>query len=216
MSAVEGAERGLETRATESKNRKAEAQGTPPPQLLHVDRLVGEMGCKRDLALQLGLSQQAALLSLKDSGFKLAEDDPLLLIVPDLSDPRSVEYFSSGNYGLPVGYPGALAWPGEAAPIPGAVPVPGVFAQPRALGTFIQQQLGVIDKSNGNGLLFLVDNFAHLSLIPVALMQSAQFRRRGAAMAALAGVPPDAFLVAAYTLTSMAGPPMFFAGFNGV
>lgn len=40
------------------------------------------------------------------------EDDPLLLIAPNMNDQDSIAYWNSGNYGLPAASPGARPWPG--------------------------------------------------------------------------------------------------------
>lgn len=40
------------------------------------------------------------------------EDEPLLLIAPNLNDQDSISYWNSGNYGLPATSPGARPWPG--------------------------------------------------------------------------------------------------------
>ena len=156
----------------------------------------------------------AALIALKDNNFVISEGDPLLVVVPDTGNPDSVAYCNGGNYALALGAPGAVPWPGL-APVVSAVPVPGVTAPPHALGTFIAQQLGVADKSGGTGLVCFVDNLAHLHLIPSALKGSNQFRRLGPTMAALAGAPVQPFLVNAFTLDKINGPPLPYFGFNG-
>lgn len=52
-----------------------------------------------------------ALLTITDADF--SEEDPLLLVLPTLTNPDSIAYCNMGNYGLPEGTPGHRAWPGE-------------------------------------------------------------------------------------------------------
>jgi hypothetical protein len=42
----------------------------------------------------------------------LSEDDPWLLIVPNLNNQDSVAYWHSGNYGVAESSPGHRPWPG--------------------------------------------------------------------------------------------------------
>ena len=96
------------------------------------------------------------LLDLEASGFKISEDDPLLLVNVDNSNPDSVGYANGGNYGINANTPGHLAWPGGGnAPVVGAALPPGVdHAPPNALAAFLRGMPDVEDKSGGNEAIF--------------------------------------------------------------
>jgi len=69
------------------------------------------MGFSQQLAQVLAQQDAGSiLLEMRDSGEKLSEDDPLLVLVP-LFTPNGVSYWADGNYGLPVGAPGHAGAP---------------------------------------------------------------------------------------------------------
>ena len=53
----------------------------------------------------------SGLFEIDDS--EIFEDDPYLLVVPDLTNGDSIGYWNSGNYGLAPGSPGFRPWPGK-------------------------------------------------------------------------------------------------------
>jgi hypothetical protein len=62
-----------------------------------------------DLETDFMAPAKTAMMALTEKDF--SEEDPLVIIVPDLSNPDSIHYWHYGNFGLPVRTPGALPWP---------------------------------------------------------------------------------------------------------
>ena len=180
--------------------------------------LVEEWSFEESLARKMEENGSAkALIDLEQSGFKISEGDPLLLCVVDFGkNDLSVKYANGGNFALPVGAPGHVAWPGGgAAPVAGAALPAGVdAAPPNALASFIRGMPDVVDKSGGRGLLFYVPTLGRLFEIPHRFQVSAQFRRTGPIMAARLGVPAEPPLVEFYTLDTMRAPPQHYPNFN--
>ncbi len=178
----------------------------------YIEYLVHNVGFDRELATSFQLCGGAKeLVCLLQSGFKFSESDPLLLLIPDLNEANSIHYFNNGNFGLP----GGPLWPGGAPPVGGAaLPVGIDAAPPHALGRFISRQQGVQDKSHGAFLVFYVDNMENLYHLHGVLQSSNQFRRIGAAIAALFGVPVEPALLRVVTLDNIRGPPRLYLNFN--
>lgn len=189
--------------------------------------LVEDWGFPEDLARTCDSNGTAkSLIELESSGFVISEGDPLLLVVVDMNNPASVGYANAGNYGIPAGTPGYLAWPGGVAPVAGAaLPIPNGVAQapPNALASCLRGMPAVEDKSGGNGLLFFLPSMTRLHDMPSLLQAHPQFRRIGpifaAAVAAAAGVggpppPGEDPLVQFYTLDRMRGAPGGYSKFN--
>ena len=78
-------------------------------------RLTAELSFSPELAAQITSPANAEsafiILHLKDTGFKFCDEDPLLVISTDVSDPSSGLYANGGNYALTVGAPGFAPWP---------------------------------------------------------------------------------------------------------
>jgi len=169
--------------------------------------LEAQMAFPPDLALlaaECGLAEPL-LRAVKAGALTPSEDDPLLLLLPQLRDQDCAGYFSHGNYGLAAGRPGAAA-----APAAGAVPAGD------ALRGFMLAQPGVSDCALGAGHAFYVADYAHVFALQAAVHASPQFRRLGPTTAGLVGAPAQAALLVAVTLNTVRGPPQAFGTFNRV
>jgi hypothetical protein len=134
--------------------------------------------------------------------------DPLLVLLPDLTDPHSLMYFDQGNYGLPLGMGGL------ALPIPAP---PHILQPPNAFGRFIASIPGFNDRSQGKQQLF---HCADLHIIHSATRHcegSTQFRRLGPAIAALlhgAGAAAQPSFVTALVFNDVRSNPVTLQYFN--
>jgi hypothetical protein len=159
-----------------------------------------------DLCRKNGVA--SALQDLKNEGFTCSEEDPLLILVVDVNNPASVAYAQSGNYGLAQNHPAALNWPGGQPP---AQLVHGVAAlPPGALGKFIANVPGVVDKSGGNNCVFYLPNNRVLRDVCRAGRGHVQFRMYGPANMPAVNQPvvqEDECPVKFYTLSRLDGEP---------
>jgi hypothetical protein len=182
--------------------------------------LAEDWGFGEELARQFDACGVArSLIELAASGFKISDEDPLLVGIVDVADPDSVGYANAGNYGIAAGSPGRLAWPGGGAPPAAGAPLPrGVAAAPpHALGNFLRAMPGVVDKSGGsNRLVFHVENNERLHEIHPRIMKADQFRRVGPAVAPLLAPPiaPQPELVRFYTIERLNGAPLHYPAFT--
>jgi hypothetical protein len=196
---------------SESPKRKAAASASTSCFKTHQDKvkyLTDNIGFQPDLA-DLAARGNAAdeLFQLARKNFKISEGDPLIVLIIDPNDPASAAFANCGNYGLPAGAGGVLAWPGGVAPVPGAGPVGGVWPPQNALGNMIRAQPGINDVSTG-GIVFYARDLTALEGLNRALTGYAQFRRLGVAGAALAvGGAVEPPLVRFVLLDKMTGPP---------
>ncbi len=181
-------------------------------------RLVDEMKFEPEMAEEFYRSGAADhLLRLKDTGFKISESDPLVIIAADPTDPASISYFNNGNYGLPAGTSGGLPWPGGAPPAAAGPPPAGMAMKPpAAFGRFLATADGVWEMSLGSNILFYVKDMGVLHTLPPKVISQAQFRRVGPVMAGVGGHPPQDNLVRVYTMDTMTGPAHLYPCFNSI
>lgn len=169
-----------------------------------------------DIFSRCGIAK--SLFTLKEQGFQISEEDPLLLVGVDPNTAAARDYFDSGNYGLPAASPGHLPWPGGAAVVAAAaVAMPaGVAAgRPYAFGRFLASFPNVVDLSDGLMNAFSVSNPEVLYDLGLAVQQTVQFRRLGPTMAGmLPGRVAEDGLLRIVTLDSFRGPPRRHRGFN--
>ena len=171
----------------------------------YLEEQIGFQPDLADLAARGNVADE--LFRLASKNFKISEGDPLIVLIIDPNNPASAAFANCGNYGLPAGAGGVLAWPGGVAPVPGAGPVGGVWPPPNALGNFIRAQPGINDVSTG-GIVFYARDLTALEGLNRALIANPQFRRLGVAGAALAvGGAVEPPLVRFVLLDKMAGPP---------
>jgi hypothetical protein len=168
-----------------------------------------------DLLTRSGVSQH--LLRLKDSGFIVSESDPLLIIAVDIANPASISYLNNGNYGLPQGVPGGLAWPGGAPPA-AEDPLPEGMAMkpPVALGKFLAAADDVRELSLGANFVFYVKDTEVLTQLSNRVRSEQQFCRIGPIFAGRLGIPQQDQLLRFFTLDKMSGPPRAYFGFNTI
>jgi hypothetical protein len=182
------------------------------------ERLVQEMNFPSELADLISRSCVSQhLLRLKDSGFMVSESDPLLIIAVDVANPASISYLNNGNYGLPQGVPGGLAWPGGAPPA-AEDPLPEGMATkpPVALGKFLAAADGVRELSLGANFVFYVKDTEVLTHLSNRVRSEQQFCRIGPIFAGRLGIPQQDQLVRFFTLDKMSGPPRAYFGFNTI
>ena len=85
---------------------------------------------------------------------------------------------------------------------------------PHAFGAFVASMDGVTEMSQGNNVLFQVNNAEKLHNASYCIQSSVQFIRLGPVVAARLGTPPEAPLLEVFTLDQMTGPPHRYIGFN--
>lgn len=150
-----------------------------------------------------------ALFALEAEHFTISEGDPLLIASVDLSSPDSVGFYSSGNYGIAPTTEGYLAGVGV---VVGGVPA-AAQQPPHALGTFISNQPGIVEKSAGRCIVFYARTLGILHAIPGQVKAQAQFRRVGPTVANVFGVGVEESLVEFYTLATMNSQPESYPNF---
>jgi hypothetical protein len=182
------------------------------------ERLVREMNFPSELADRISRSCVSQhLLRLKDSGFIVSESDPLLIVDVDILNPASISYFNHGNYGLPQGVPGGLAWP-RGAPTAAEDLLPEGMATkpPLALGKFLAAADGVRELSLGARVVFHAQDTEALTHLSNRVRSEPQFCRIGPIFAGRLAIPQQDQLVRFFTLDKMSGPPRAYFGFNTI
>jgi hypothetical protein len=81
-----------------------------------------------------------------------------------------------------------------------------LYKPPHALETFISNQPGVVETSNGDCIIFYAPTLGILLAIPGQVKAQTQFRRIGPTMANLLAVGVQQPLVEFYTLSTMQSP----------
>lgn len=146
-----------------------------------------------------------ALFEFVETGGKISDEDPLLVVNVDKSHADSIGYFNEGNYGIAAVTPGHMA---------GGVPQRGI-AGPHALATLLNQQPGLTSRSGDKGgILFYAQTWPDVINASHALFRTSQFSRKGPCLAAAAGVNVEAPLVEFYTLEKVNSQPVHYANFN--
>jgi hypothetical protein len=144
-------------------------------------RLTEELNFEQEMArlcTENGVAEH--LLRLKDEGFVISEDDPLLCMVVDINNAASRGYANCGNYGLPAEHPAAQPWPNGQVPTELVPGVPGVVSlPPGALGKFIAAIPGVIEKSGGSNCIFYLPHLGFIDELRERIITQPQFRMFG-------------------------------------
>ena len=151
------------------------------------------------------------LLRMKDEGFVISEDDPLLYMVVGINNAASRGYANCGNYGLPDEHPAARPWPNGQTPAQiesGVVALP-----PGALGKYIASIPEVTEKSGGENTVFHLPHLGVLNSVRNAVLSKPQFAMYGPSLGHLLQGPrvlrhecPVKF----FTLARMDGQPRLY------
>ena len=137
--------------------------------------------------------------------------DPLVVLLPDHTDPNSLIYFSQGNYGL---LPPGAAMGGLAMPVP---PVPVALQPPNAFGRFIAGIVGFTDRSQGRQMVFQCPDLYIVHSARDICSSSDQFRRLGPVMAPMihgAGAAAQPSFVTVLVFNDLRSNPAVLLNFN--